>query len=109
MFQKFIVAGAMATGAAFFGMGDQAEAGHGHGPRPYIAPPVVNYGPSYGCSPRRNFYGGGGYYGNPYGGYYGAPRRGFNGYGYGYNPYGYGRGGSGLYIRSGNFALGIRR
>jgi len=109
MFQKFVLCGAMALGVGALGTGQEAEAGHGHYQPHYIQPirPIV---------PHCDYYGGpvrpwGGYgYGAGYGYGPGFHQPGFGPYG-GYGPYGF-RGrdrGRGFFVRTPNFALGIRR
>ncbi len=111
--KNYLVLGVLATGLVCWGMNSQAEAGHRHGGGfggygAHCAPsygygygghhhhvvPSYGYGYSnYGYAPRvRSYYGGYGW-----GGQRGFSRRGFGR-----------RGGSSFYLRSGNFAIGIR-
>lgn len=109
--KNYLILGVLATGLVCWGMNSQAEAGHRHvggGFGGYCAPsygygggygyvvPSYNYGFSgYGYAPRvRSYYGGG------FGGRRGFSRRGFGRRGFGRR--------GGFYLRSGNFAIGIR-
>lgn len=114
--KNYLVLGVLATGLVCWGMNSQAEAGHRHGGGGFgghCAPsygygggygyvvPNYNYGySSYGYAPRvRSYYGG-----NGFGGRRGFSRRSGFGRRGGFG----GRGGNGFYLRSGNFAIGIR-